>query len=132
MERYKGIKRHEVPPHVFAITDSAYRSMLQGMYDIFLNALRKFIIFFFNKIDCRRCNCLFHILNAQFGLTSVLVNYNYLIYDQKYTKYVILYSNMAYYAVQRFIYSTQVCRDPKNKMNSFVVYLTFSLIYCKM
>lgn len=31
MERYKGIKRHEVPPHVFAITDSAYRSMLQGM-----------------------------------------------------------------------------------------------------
>lgn len=30
MERYKGIKRHEVPPHVFAITDSAYRSMLQG------------------------------------------------------------------------------------------------------
>lgn len=32
MERYKGIKRHEVPPHVFAITDTAYRSMLQGMY----------------------------------------------------------------------------------------------------
>uniref|UniRef100_A0A1A9VGN1 Myosin motor domain-containing protein n=1 Tax=Glossina austeni TaxID=7395 RepID=A0A1A9VGN1_GLOAU len=29
MERYKGIKRHEVPPHVFAITDTAYRSMLQ-------------------------------------------------------------------------------------------------------
>lgn len=36
MERYKGIKRHEVPPHVFAITDTAYRSMLQGMYfDLF-------------------------------------------------------------------------------------------------
>jgi Myosin head (motor domain) len=32
MERYKGIKRHEVPPHVFAITDTAYRSMLQGLY----------------------------------------------------------------------------------------------------
>lgn len=32
MERYKGIKRHEVPPHVFAITDTAYRSMLQGNY----------------------------------------------------------------------------------------------------
>ncbi|KAK6643112.1 hypothetical protein RUM43_004615 [Polyplax serrata] len=30
MERYKGIKRHELPPHVFAITDTAYRSMLQG------------------------------------------------------------------------------------------------------
>lgn len=35
MEKYKGIKRHEVPPHVFAITDTAYRSMLQGR--IFLN-----------------------------------------------------------------------------------------------
>ncbi|XP_055324456.1 myosin heavy chain, non-muscle isoform X1 [Sitodiplosis mosellana] len=33
MERYKGIKRHEVPPHVFAITDSAYRSMLQDRED---------------------------------------------------------------------------------------------------
>jgi len=32
MERYKGIKRHEVPPHVFAITDSAYRNMLGGKY----------------------------------------------------------------------------------------------------
>lgn len=30
MERYKGNKRHEVPPHVFAVTDTAYRSMLQG------------------------------------------------------------------------------------------------------
>ena len=30
MEIYKGKKRHEVPPHVFAITDTAYRSMLQG------------------------------------------------------------------------------------------------------
>lgn len=36
MERYKGIKRHEVPPHVFAITDSAYRSMLQGMYSVIM------------------------------------------------------------------------------------------------
>ncbi|XP_044253340.1 myosin heavy chain, non-muscle isoform X2 [Tribolium madens] len=33
MERYKGIKRHEVPPHVFAITDTAYRSMLQERED---------------------------------------------------------------------------------------------------
>jgi len=33
MERYKGIKRHEVPPHVFAITDSAYRNMLGGKYN---------------------------------------------------------------------------------------------------
>nr|XP_018907941.1 PREDICTED: myosin heavy chain, non-muscle isoform X2 [Bemisia tabaci] len=33
MERYKGNKRHEVPPHVFAITDTAYRSMLQERED---------------------------------------------------------------------------------------------------
>ncbi|XP_073974328.1 myosin heavy chain 10 isoform X3 [Rhodnius prolixus] len=33
MERYKGIKRHELPPHVFAITDTAYRSMLQERED---------------------------------------------------------------------------------------------------
>ena len=27
---YRGKKRHEVPPHIYAITDTAYRSMLQG------------------------------------------------------------------------------------------------------
>ena len=36
IELYKGKKRHEVPPHVFAITDTAYRSMLQGMYAIMI------------------------------------------------------------------------------------------------
>jgi hypothetical protein len=30
MERYKGIKGHEVPPHVFVTTDTDYRPMLQG------------------------------------------------------------------------------------------------------
>ncbi|ESO11091.1 hypothetical protein HELRODRAFT_167625 [Helobdella robusta] len=29
IELYKGKKRHEVPPHVYAITDQAYRNMLQ-------------------------------------------------------------------------------------------------------
>ena len=33
IELYKGKKRHEVPPHVFAITDTAYHSMLQGGSD---------------------------------------------------------------------------------------------------
>lgn len=32
IELYKGKKRHEVPPHVYAIADSAYRCMLQGKY----------------------------------------------------------------------------------------------------
>uniref|UniRef100_S4RF80 Uncharacterized protein n=1 Tax=Petromyzon marinus TaxID=7757 RepID=S4RF80_PETMA len=30
IEMYRGKKRHEMPPHIYAITDSAYRSMLQG------------------------------------------------------------------------------------------------------
>ncbi|XP_033630199.1 myosin-10-like isoform X2 [Asterias rubens] len=33
IELYKGKKRHEVPPHVFAITDTAYHSMLQDRED---------------------------------------------------------------------------------------------------
>ncbi|GMR60861.1 hypothetical protein PMAYCL1PPCAC_31056 [Pristionchus mayeri] len=33
IEYYKGKKRHEVPPHIFAIADSAYRSMLQERED---------------------------------------------------------------------------------------------------
>lgn len=27
---YKGKKRHEMPPHIYAITDTSYRSMMQG------------------------------------------------------------------------------------------------------
>ncbi|XP_029357976.1 myosin-9-like [Echeneis naucrates] len=30
---YKGKKRHEMPPHIYAITDSAYRSMMQDRED---------------------------------------------------------------------------------------------------
>ncbi|OWA52979.1 Myosin heavy chain, non-muscle [Hypsibius exemplaris] len=33
IELYKGKKRQDMPPHVFAITDSAYRSMLQDRED---------------------------------------------------------------------------------------------------
>ncbi|KRZ80069.1 Myosin heavy chain, non-muscle, partial [Trichinella papuae] len=33
IEMYKGQKRHEVPPHVFAIADTAYRNMLQERDD---------------------------------------------------------------------------------------------------
>ncbi|NWT36969.1 MYH9 protein, partial [Rissa tridactyla] len=29
VEMYKGKKRHEMPPHIYAITDTAYRSMMQ-------------------------------------------------------------------------------------------------------
>ena len=31
IEMYKGKKRHEMPPHVYAIADQAYRNMLLGM-----------------------------------------------------------------------------------------------------
>lgn len=30
IEMYKGKKRHEVPPHIYAIADNAYRNMMQG------------------------------------------------------------------------------------------------------
>lgn len=40
IEHYKGKKRHEYPPHIFAITDAAYRSMLQGKLTILLVAQR--------------------------------------------------------------------------------------------
>lgn len=33
VELYKGKKRNDLPPHVFAVTDSAYRSMLQERED---------------------------------------------------------------------------------------------------
>ncbi|MBN3320971.1 MYH11 protein, partial [Atractosteus spatula] len=33
IEMYKGKKRHEVPPHIYSITDNAYRSMLQDRED---------------------------------------------------------------------------------------------------
>uniref|UniRef100_A0A673J3P6 Myosin, heavy chain 11b, smooth muscle n=1 Tax=Sinocyclocheilus rhinocerous TaxID=307959 RepID=A0A673J3P6_9TELE len=32
-EMYKGKKRHEVPPHIYAVTDNAYRNMLQERED---------------------------------------------------------------------------------------------------
>lgn len=30
IDMYKGKKRHEVPPHIYSITDNAYRNMMQG------------------------------------------------------------------------------------------------------
>ncbi|KAL1005916.1 hypothetical protein UPYG_G00065600 [Umbra pygmaea] len=33
VEMYKGKKRHEMPPHIYAITDNAYRSMMQDRED---------------------------------------------------------------------------------------------------
>uniref|UniRef100_A0A4W5RIJ8 Myosin-9 n=1 Tax=Hucho hucho TaxID=62062 RepID=A0A4W5RIJ8_9TELE len=33
IEMYKGKKRHEMPPHIYAITDNAYRSMMQDRED---------------------------------------------------------------------------------------------------
>ena len=30
VELYKGRKRHDLPPHIYAIADTSYRSMLLG------------------------------------------------------------------------------------------------------
>lgn len=43
IELYKGKKRHEVPPHVFAITDTAYRSMLQEKNRLHISIINKMI-----------------------------------------------------------------------------------------
>uniref|UniRef100_W5LI11 Myosin, heavy chain 14, non-muscle n=1 Tax=Astyanax mexicanus TaxID=7994 RepID=W5LI11_ASTMX len=32
VEMYRGKKRHEMPPHIYAISEAAYRSMLQGTW----------------------------------------------------------------------------------------------------
>ena len=32
VEMYRGKKRHEMPPHIYAISEAAYRSMLQGTH----------------------------------------------------------------------------------------------------
>ena len=53
IELYKGKKRHEVPPHVFAITDSAYRSMLQG--ETLLKADLVLLLNFYCMIFCSLC-----------------------------------------------------------------------------
>ncbi|XP_006740522.2 myosin-9-like [Leptonychotes weddellii] len=39
VEMYKGKKRHEMPPHIYAITDTAYRSMMQGECSAFACSL---------------------------------------------------------------------------------------------
>ena len=53
IEAYKGSKRHDRPPHVFAIADSAYRSMLQGKIILFLekNKSQSFYRFQTTKIN---------------------------------------------------------------------------------
>ncbi|KAG6920587.1 myosin-10-like, partial [Chelydra serpentina] len=33
VEMYRGKKRHEMPPHIYAISEAAYRSMLQDRED---------------------------------------------------------------------------------------------------
>lgn len=35
IEMYRGKKRHEMPPHIYAISESAYRCMLQGKSECF-------------------------------------------------------------------------------------------------
>ena len=35
IEMYKGKKRHEVPPHIYSISDNAYRNMMQSKARIY-------------------------------------------------------------------------------------------------
>lgn len=35
IEMYRGKKRHEMPPHIYAISESAYRCMLQGKFEFY-------------------------------------------------------------------------------------------------
>lgn len=30
IQMFRGRKRHETPPHIYAVSEAAYRSMLQG------------------------------------------------------------------------------------------------------
>lgn len=48
IEMYRGKKRHEMPPHIYAISESAYRCMLQGMTDILVtrNGFHSFAVKF--------------------------------------------------------------------------------------
>lgn len=49
IELYRGKKRQEVPPHVYAITDQAYRNMLLGNnHHLFLESI---IIIFASNIQ---------------------------------------------------------------------------------
>ena len=48
IDMYKGKKRHEVPPHVYAITDTAYRSMLQGIVLMSLDIVCSFMMNYYH------------------------------------------------------------------------------------
>ncbi|NXN12860.1 MYH10 protein, partial [Indicator maculatus] len=39
IEMYRGKKRHEMPPHIYAISESAYRCMLQGEHSLSMSEL---------------------------------------------------------------------------------------------
>lgn len=39
IEKYRHMKLHEVPPHIFAVADTAYRKMLHGCILIFCNKM---------------------------------------------------------------------------------------------
>lgn len=85
MERYKGIKRHEVPPHVFAITDSAYRSMLQGRpakerYTFFYVAL-------FHKHTYTHIHYMYHDSHMDKGVHNI----NFVLYNMCIEICVVLY-----------------------------------------
>lgn len=51
IDMYKGKKRHEVPPHIYSITDNAYRNMMQGRIfspAVFVMVLSLWCPFYYN------------------------------------------------------------------------------------
>lgn len=58
IEMYRGKKRHEMPPHIYAISETAYRCMLQGKPQCVIFVIHKHSVFMIFTL--RQNNNFFH------------------------------------------------------------------------